>query len=476
MGAIGDDALADLLTAPLAGATASRPAPGPQARTAGPRRPYCPFARNGERPALHMPGATSVLELGTLTSTSSRRPTCCTSAAGTCCGPFGGEPLRGVLPGSPASARVLTTMDLLAPGGPETWDRLAPVLPYVQLLPAERGPAGQPDRHGGSRRGGPPGPRPRRRSGPGRARGADGAALVTADGRVDVPAFPVEVIDTTGCGDGCCAGFIIGPAARVADRGGVLAGLAAPAQVAAGLGSDAGIVDCPATVELLRAHAPGALRAGSSPTPPLMPRRHQGRWRGRRSGRPGRSSARPWPRMLRGELLGRVVGVEAVVDQEQPGAPALGGQGPGHRGVERAAAPADAQHALGLERPGPRSARRRRSRRRARIGAEREPWPTAGRKSLGISHRASRTGSVSARQTRAGGWARNSSTRTVRGSVIGGHRSRRRAASRRPVELLAARTARTARATADSSLQRLAAPGGSSAAGRSAARRPARRP
>jgi sugar/nucleoside kinase (ribokinase family) len=42
-------------------------------------------------------------------------------------------------------------------------------------------------------------------------RGADGATIVTADGRVDVPAAPVaQVVDTTGAGDLFAAGFLHG--------------------------------------------------------------------------------------------------------------------------------------------------------------------------------------------------------------------------------------------------------------------------
>ncbi|MGK2939264.1 MAG: carbohydrate kinase family protein [Solirubrobacteraceae bacterium] len=41
-------------------------------------------------------------------------------------------------------------------------------------------------------------------------RGADGAVVVTADGVAEVPAFPVDVVDTTGCGDAFSAGFLRG--------------------------------------------------------------------------------------------------------------------------------------------------------------------------------------------------------------------------------------------------------------------------
>src|SRR6266571_1631687 len=41
-------------------------------------------------------------------------------------------------------------------------------------------------------------------------RGADGVVLVDADGVEAVPAFAIEVVDTTGCGDSFSAGFLRG--------------------------------------------------------------------------------------------------------------------------------------------------------------------------------------------------------------------------------------------------------------------------
>jgi sugar/nucleoside kinase (ribokinase family) len=73
--------------------------------------------------------------------------------------------------------------------------------------------------------------------------GADGALVVHADGEVRVPAFEVDVIDTSGCGDAFSAGFLRGVALE-RDRGDAAAlGCAAAALVAAGLGSDHGDFD-----------------------------------------------------------------------------------------------------------------------------------------------------------------------------------------------------------------------------------------
>ncbi|MFC4587152.1 carbohydrate kinase family protein [Sphaerisporangium corydalis] len=71
--------------------------------------------------------------------------------------------------------------------------------------------------------------------------GSQGSLVATAKGHVRVPALDVPVVDTTGCGDAYCAGFIAG----LLDGRDVVAsarlGTAVAARVAGGLGSDAGL-------------------------------------------------------------------------------------------------------------------------------------------------------------------------------------------------------------------------------------------
>ncbi|ACZ88630.1 carbohydrate kinase family protein [Streptosporangium roseum] len=71
--------------------------------------------------------------------------------------------------------------------------------------------------------------------------GGEGSLIATASGITRVPALDVPVVDTTGCGDAYCAGFIAG----LVDGRDVLAaaglGTAVAARVAGGLGSDAGL-------------------------------------------------------------------------------------------------------------------------------------------------------------------------------------------------------------------------------------------
>ena len=64
--------------------------------------------------------------------------------------------------------------------------------------------------------------------------------MVKPDETIEVPAYDVEVVDTTGCGDAFSAGFLRG--LSLGKELGVAAalGCATAAQVAQGLGTDAG--------------------------------------------------------------------------------------------------------------------------------------------------------------------------------------------------------------------------------------------
>ena len=75
--------------------------------------------------------------------------------------------------------------------------------------------------------------------------GADGCLVAGPGDRAPeaLPALPVEVVDTTGCGDGFTAGLLTGLLAGAAPLDAAWLGLACGALVATGLGSDAGIED-----------------------------------------------------------------------------------------------------------------------------------------------------------------------------------------------------------------------------------------
>jgi sugar/nucleoside kinase (ribokinase family) len=73
--------------------------------------------------------------------------------------------------------------------------------------------------------------------------GAEGVLLVDGDGSQRVPAFEIEVVDTTGCGDAFSAGFLRGLSLGRERAAAAVLGNAAAALVAQGLGSDHGDFD-----------------------------------------------------------------------------------------------------------------------------------------------------------------------------------------------------------------------------------------
>ena len=137
---------------------------------------------------------------------------------------------------------VTTSADILADGWPELLDMLAPALPHLDwLLPNEdqaMALTGESDPVAAGKvlldRG---------VGAVALTAGARGSILVSPEGSVTVPAFEVEVVDTTGCGDSYTAGFLRGLSlGHDAERAATI-GAATAAQVAQGLGTDAGEYD-----------------------------------------------------------------------------------------------------------------------------------------------------------------------------------------------------------------------------------------
>ncbi|MHA1524999.1 MAG: carbohydrate kinase family protein [Alphaproteobacteria bacterium] len=82
--------------------------------------------------------------------------------------------------------------------------------------------------------------------------GGNGSFIANADGNRRVPAFKVDVVDTTGCGDAYCAGFTRGLKEGWDIDAVCRFATAASGLVATGLGSDAGIVDFQSTVAFMQ--------------------------------------------------------------------------------------------------------------------------------------------------------------------------------------------------------------------------------
>lgn len=155
---------------------------------------------------------------------------------------------------------VTTSADVLAPGDPGILEWIAAALPYIDyLLPNDEqvlGWTGRPDLGSACRALVEQGVRCVVATA-----GADGATVVTADGQHAVPAFAVDVVDTTGCGDAFSAGFLRGIALGQPPRDAAVLGCATAALVAGGLGTDHGEFDL-AAVRSFAATAPTLTRGG----------------------------------------------------------------------------------------------------------------------------------------------------------------------------------------------------------------------
>ncbi|MEU0410628.1 carbohydrate kinase family protein [Streptomyces griseorubiginosus] len=197
-----------------------------------------PIRPNGDRPSLHLLGANITYGLDDV-------PWDAVAEASHL--HLGGPELIGADVGARILAHakdhgVVTSVDLLAPGFLGTFDQIEPLLPYVDfLLPNDDQVLGfseEDDLVTGARK--------LLAGGVGLVavtRGGEGALLVTAEGTETVPAFDVEVVDTTGCGDAFSAGFLRGTSLGRTPREAAILGSAAAALVAQGLGSDHGEFD-----------------------------------------------------------------------------------------------------------------------------------------------------------------------------------------------------------------------------------------
>jgi sugar/nucleoside kinase (ribokinase family) len=236
-GAIGTDAVGDMLVRLLErdGVDTSHLVRREGVQTSASVLPIRP---NGDRPAFHVIGANQAYgaddapldEIAAATHLHLGGPEF-----------MGGEAAARILEHARAQGTV-TSADLLAPGDPGVLEWIAPALAHLDyLLPNDEqvlGFTGAEDLVAGCRA--------LVARGVGciaATRGADGVVLVDADGAEAVPAFAVEVVDTTGCGDSFSAGFLRGLALGRGRRDAARLGCAAAALVAQGLGSDHGEFD-----------------------------------------------------------------------------------------------------------------------------------------------------------------------------------------------------------------------------------------
>jgi len=248
-GAVGKDPLGDTLVSLLAAAgvdTTHLVRRGAVQTSAS----VLPVRPNGDRPAWHCIGANGVYTVDDVDLDEVAAATHLHLG-----GPefLGGEAAAKVL----AHARtngVVTSVDMLAPGEPSMLEWVEAALPHTDyFLPNDEQLLGLTgagslveaarailDKGAGC---------------VAVTRGAEGVLVVTADETIAVPAFDVEVVDTTGCGDAFSAGFLRGLAIGKDLRESAVLGSATAAIVAQGLTTDHGELDL-VTVERLAAETP----------------------------------------------------------------------------------------------------------------------------------------------------------------------------------------------------------------------------
>jgi sugar/nucleoside kinase (ribokinase family) len=192
-----------------------------------------PVRPNGDRPAWHCIGANGALTLEDL-------PTFGGFDFVHLGGPefLGGE-AAGRLLHSARNLGATTSLDILAPGDPDLLAWVADALPHADyLLPNDEQVLGFTGASSLAE-----GARALVERGVGCVavtQGAKGALVVTARETIEVPAYDVEVVDTTGCGDAFSAGFLRGLSLGGGLESAARLGCATAAQVAQGLGTDAG--------------------------------------------------------------------------------------------------------------------------------------------------------------------------------------------------------------------------------------------
>ena len=237
VGAVGIDPLGDALVALLgeAGVDTTGLVRRDSAQTSASVIPVRP---NGDRPAWHCIGTNGAftlddVDLDTVAEASHLHLG----------GPefLGGEAAAKIL----AHARdhgVVTSVDMLAPGDPGMLEVVEAALPHVDhFLPNDEQLLGLTGAASLEEAG-----QALLEKGVGCVavtRGADGALVVNGDGPVAVPAFAIDVVDTTGCGDAFSAGYLRGLALGRGLEDAALLGCATAALVAQGLGTDQGDFD-----------------------------------------------------------------------------------------------------------------------------------------------------------------------------------------------------------------------------------------
>jgi sugar/nucleoside kinase (ribokinase family) len=262
IGAIGEDLLGDLLVEAMRrhGVDTSSVVRKPGIQTSATILPIRP---NGERPALHVPGATRYLTLDDIDLDRVAGTRALMVGAPDALGDFVEKGLLDAVAAA-KGGDALVVVDVLHPGRASDLDRLSSLLgaadwflPNAEQLAAL---ADTPDVYLAIKKILNLGT-----GGVAVTLGADGC-LVAWPGSdpVHLRAIPVGVVDTTGCGDAFNAGMIAGLLLGAGPVDAASLGIACGSLVATGLGSDAGLTGLEQALDLLRTAAPATAARLSS--------------------------------------------------------------------------------------------------------------------------------------------------------------------------------------------------------------------
>ena len=210
-----------------------------------------PIRPNGERPALHVMGANGELVLDDINFEAIAAADYLHLGGTSLMAKFDGTPSAEVLKFAKEKG-VTTTFDLVAVDRPDLLDLIEPLLPYIDYfmpgLEEAEMMTGLEDRQAVidyflDR-------------GVGTTvfkMGGEGSSIANREiGEIRVPAYETTIVDSTGCGDSYCAGFITALSMGWGLEEAAKLGTACGAQVITGLGSDAGIVDLESTIAFMQ--------------------------------------------------------------------------------------------------------------------------------------------------------------------------------------------------------------------------------
>ncbi len=209
-----------------------------------------PIRPNGERPALHVIGANGEFHIDDVDLDAIKNAGYLHMGGASLMPKFDGQPMADVLKFAQENGTI-TTFDQVALDCPNLLEIIEPSLPFVDFFMPGYEEAvmmcGLEDRadvikffldkgvkHTVFKM------------------GAEGSSLASSEiDEIRVPCFKAEIVDSTGCGDSYCAGFIVGHSKGWELEKCMRLGTACGALVITGLGSDAGIVDLESTIQLM---------------------------------------------------------------------------------------------------------------------------------------------------------------------------------------------------------------------------------